>query len=111
MNVTLKRLLGAGVIMAVILGGLIPECGAANPLHKIGRGLKNIVIAPVEIPVGIVNWSKDRNPFVGLVIGPVAGAVNCVTRATAGVVEVITFPLPPYNQPLYERELGETIWE
>ncbi len=111
MSKPLKRLLGGGVIMAILLGGLVLEAGADNALHKIGRGFKNIVIAPVEIPTGIVTWSKDHNPFVSLVIGPVAGAVNCVTRATAGVVEIVTFPLPPYNQPLYERELGETIWE
>lgn len=111
MSKPLKRLLGGGVIMAILLGGLVLEAEAANPLHKIGRGFKNIVIAPVEIPAGILAWSKKHNPFVGLVIGPVAGAVNCVTRAAAGVVEIVTFPLPPYNQPLYERELGETIWE
>ncbi len=111
MNRTLKGLLVGGVIMAVLLGGLILEAGAASPLHKIGRGFKNIGIAPVEIPAGIVSYSKEHNPFVALIIGPVAGTVNCVTRATAGVIEIITFPLPPYNQPLYERELGETIWE
>ena len=111
MNTPLRRILGIGVVMVVLLGGLVSEAGAANVFHKAGRGFKNIVLAPVEILAGIVTYSKDHNPFIALVIGPVAGLVNCVTRATAGGVEIITSPLPPYNQPLYERELGETLWE
>ena len=97
--------------MVVLLGGLVSEAGAANVFHKAGRGLKNICLAPIEIPAGIATYSKDHNPFTALIVGPVAGLVNCATRAMAGVVEIIISPLPPYNQPLYDRELGETLWE
>ncbi|NOX97678.1 MAG: exosortase system-associated protein, TIGR04073 family [Nitrospirae bacterium] len=99
-----------GGLAAVIFATLAPEVQAANPFNKVGRGLGNIVIAPVEIPVSMVSEAK-KNPLLGLVIGPIIGAVNCVTRATAGIVELVTFPVPPYDQPLYEKDLGETVWE
>ena len=111
MKGSLGKVLATGIIVAILLGGLVSEARADNAAHKVGRGLKNVGIAPAEIPVAIVNWSADKNPFVGLVVGPVAGLVNCVTRITAGVVEIITFPVPPYDRPLYERELGETFWK
>lgn len=107
----MKRTLIGGMIIVVFLGILIPECGATNAFDKMKLGFKNLCLAPVEIPAGMVSYSKDHNPIVTLFIGGAAGIGNCLTRAAAGVVEIVTFPLPPYDQPLYERELGETVWE
>ena len=99
-----------GSLAAILFTALAPEVKAANPLNKIGRGLGNIIIAPAEIPVSMVSEGK-KNPFLGLLMGPVVGTVNCVTRVAGGVVELITFPVPPYDQPIYDKSLGETIWE
>ncbi len=98
-----------GSLAAILLATSAPEVQAANPLHKIGRGLGNIIIAPAEIPVSIVS-EGNKNPFLGLLMGPVVGTVNCVTRVAGGLVELITFPVPPYDQPIYDKNLGETIW-
>lgn len=99
-----------GGLIAVLFTALAPEVKAANPLYKFGRGLGNIIIAPVEVPMAMASEAK-KNPLLGLLTGPVAGVVNCVTRMTAGVVELITFPVPPYDRPLYDKSLGETVWE
>lgn len=99
-----------GALVATLFVPLAPEAKAASPVHKMGRGLRNIIIAPLEIPVSMVSEAK-KNPFLGLITGPVTGAINCVTRIVAGVVELITFPVPPYDQPLYDKALGETVWE
>jgi len=97
-------------LAAVLFTVLAPEVKAASPLNKLGRGLGNIIIAPLEIPVSMVSGAK-KNPFLGLIGGPITGAINCITRATAGVIELVTFPMPPYNQPIYDKSLGETVWE
>jgi len=98
-----------GGLAAVLFTVLAPQAKAADPLNKLGRGLGNIIIAPLEIPVSMINDAK-KNPLLGLIIGPITGAINCLTRATAGVIELVTFPVPPYNQPLYDKSLGETVW-
>ncbi len=101
----------ATVTLTVLLFTMAtPEASAGGPGDKLGRGLMNISVAPLEIPVSMVNEAK-KNPLFGLFFGPVIGAVNCVTRLGAGVVELITFAVPPYDQPIYDKELGETIWE
>jgi putative exosortase-associated protein (TIGR04073 family) len=80
----------------------------STPFHKLGRGLKNIVIAPLEIPWAMAETGKD-NPFAGITIGALEGVGNCITRMTAGVVESVLFPFPLYDRPMYDLSLGETI--
>ena len=97
------------LIIVLISVSFITESRADNMLHKAGRGLKNIIISPVEIPVSTAEWTKE-DPLHGLIVGLPTGFVNCVTRMTAGVIEFITSPFPPYDEPIYDNEFGETIW-
>lgn len=134
MNTPLRRILAVGVVVAVVLAGLVWQAGTAEagglkgeleetgaeklsykvkqpgPVHKFARGLKNIILAPVEVPAGIATYSKKNNPFITLFIGPLFGAGNSLTRAVAGVAEIISFPLPPYDRPFYDLELGQSLW-
>jgi putative exosortase-associated protein (TIGR04073 family) len=97
------------LIAALICVSFAAESNADNMLHKAGRGLKNVVISPVEVPVGVAEWSKE-DPLHGLTMGVASGVVNCLTRMTAGVIEFLTSPFPPYDEPVYDNDLGETIW-
>ncbi len=105
----------AAVTLAALLFTMItPEASADWPGDKAGRGVVNIFLSPAEIPVSIIKWTREKGPGTGLSIGLIAGIVNGVERMGAGAFELITFVVPPYDQPFYDYELGEsrkTIWE
>lgn len=78
-------------------------------LRKFGRGLANIVTAPVELVNQPLNYAyRTENQGVissltALVVGVPAGVGWLVYRAVTGVVDVVTFPAP-FFEPLIEPE-------
>jgi len=91
-----------------------PECGGTNaplpgtgPLARAGRGVVNIVISPLEIPATAARVSSEHNPFIGLFFGSMEGVGNGLMRFCAGVVELLTAPIPSSRLPLYSKKLGE----
>jgi len=121
----------AGIVVACVVWALlaIPAATAESaapaepeqarpevvrPAHHVGffgrllNGGKNIILAPLDIPVTIVrHTSEGENPIVGLFTGAAEGVVNGAVRAVAGITEVVTSPIPMKRYPLYERDLGE----
>ena len=100
--------------LGLVLVGLltaIPASAYANPLESLGRGILNIIKAPAEIPIAVVNGSKDVNPFYGILVGPFAGVARGATRAIAGVVEIVAAPIPGSDEPMYDYPLGTSVFE
>ena len=61
--------------------------------HKLGRGLTNIVTAPIEAGNTIEYEIEKYDLFRGLSFGAVKGLVNLFGRLFVGAYEVLTFPI------------------
>jgi putative exosortase-associated protein (TIGR04073 family) len=80
------------------------EDSSATPLNKLGRGAVNIASCITEVPFEMVKVSQEKDPLVGCTLGLAQGFFNAVMRGFTGFIDVITFPIPPYNRPLMEPE-------
>jgi len=75
---------------------------------KLGRGIGNIILSPIEIPVTSFNVSAETDVSVGLTVGIIAGAAAGAERAVAGAVDIVTFLFPPYDRPIITFSLGKS---
>ena len=78
--------------------------GCAGPESKLGRGVSNTleVTRMGEMRRAVEQTAIFESPSAGYTVGVVRGIDRTVERTALGVVEVATFPLPPY-QPLFTR--------
>lgn len=87
---------------------------AAVPIMKIGRGVTNILVSPADIPMTVVRRWNEADSVGGcvsaVVVGTGEGVCNAVVRIGAGVAEILSFPLYRQTEPLYERDLGESVF-
>jgi len=92
---------------------------ADNPTQKFGRGVANIVTAPVEIAKQVdQEWKKSsenkKNTGIGVVKGFVKGLAFTVGRFSSGLWDVVTFPFQtpkdyePLMKPDYVLQKEET---
>jgi putative exosortase-associated protein (TIGR04073 family) len=79
-----------------------------GPMTKMGRGIKNIAIAILDVPATIGRAAHEDSVWYALLLGPFEGIGNGFTRAVAGFLEVVSSPFPRYDRPLYDRRLGES---
>jgi putative exosortase-associated protein (TIGR04073 family) len=79
-----------------------------GPLARLGRGLKDVLISPFELPATIRRVAVEKDPFTGLWAGGLEGIGNGLSRLTAGLVEIASSPIPSTTMPLYTKKLGET---
>jgi putative exosortase-associated protein (TIGR04073 family) len=70
---------------------------------KLGAGFANVVLGPAELPKNVINTTNEGNLALGLTAGVLKGVLHMLGRAMAGVVDVMTFPLPtePLTTPQY----------
>jgi len=66
---------------------------------KMGSGVINVTTAWVELPKEITDVSERHNILAGWTVGLGRGMVLGLVRGTAGVIDVATFGVPPYNKP------------
>lgn len=76
--------------------------------RKVGRGLSNILLSPVEVPASIYGNISDRGVW-GVLVGPFDGALTGVERIGAGALDFVTSPVP---WPLEGMEpASEPVWD
>ena len=63
-------------------------------LHKLGRGIANILTGWMEIPKEIAEAWRETDPFTGFIVGSIKGIGYTVVRIVAGFYEILTFPMP-----------------
>ena len=85
-----------------------PEGPQSNIFTKFFRGVGNIIMAPIEIPVTIFNVTADCDISIGVSAGTIAGAAAGAERAACGALDIATFLFPPYDRPLVTFELGKS---
>jgi putative exosortase-associated protein (TIGR04073 family) len=108
-----QRLRTIGFVALLILAAGAPA-EALGPvrsdvpvLRKLGRGLSNTVLSIAEVPFRMGSVGRHEGPFAGVTLGLLSGVGNALVRTAAGVIEVMTFPLPLPRRdyaPLVEPE-------
>jgi len=112
------------VAAVVIFLGLVcssPVHAESTPARKLGRGIVNIVTAPLEIPKQTrLYWKqgakKTPHIIVWIISGIGRGCVDTVRRVGSGVWDVVTFPvdIPHHYEPLvtpdYVFQGCENLW-
>jgi len=73
--------------------------GCAGPEAKLGRGVSNAleVTRMGEMRRHVEQTAIFESPSAGYTVGFVRGFNHTVARTGMGVVEIVTFPLPPYK--------------
>ena len=106
---TMRRsaLIVAVLVIAIAFTSL-PQAKADGPFKKLGRGLLNIIVSPLEIPMSVSKTNDQHDPIWAVTVGAANGLGACIERAGAGVVQVATFLVPRYDKPVLSRKLGET---
>lgn len=105
--------------IVLLLSGLVwsagmPRAFAQDPIHKMGRGLMNVLTGWLEVPKRIHVGTQAGNPLMGVGQGLVEGVKLTVLRAGVGIYEAVTFPLPypkAFASPYERMELSDYAWE
>ena len=112
----MKRHLGVCGLWTLV-GLLIctaPCAWAQDPIHKMGRGVVNVLTGWIELPKQLHLGSQEPNPVTGLGWGLVKGVGLTVLRGGVGIYEALTFPLPypkGFASPYEQMELSDYAWE
>lgn len=93
-----------------------PKGYVPGMVAKAGVGIGNVVLSPVEIPAAWYGYTRDRGVF-GFVAGPFEGVVTTIERAAAGLIDVVTAPVPwpvedmqPLSLPVLDRNPWAGSW-
>ena len=82
-------------------------------LHKLGRGVVNVLTGWLEIPYYMAEEWKRTDPFTGIVVGGIKGIAWGWARTCTGFFDIVSFPfpIPKDYEPLMEPEfLLPEIW-
>ena len=108
---------GRAARAALVIVGVSLWCAPAwaqDPIHKMGRGVVNVLTGWIELPKQVHQGTQENNPVVGAGSGLFKGLWLTVLRTGVGIYEALTFPLPyPKGYAsLYEQmELNDYAWE
>ncbi|HTA95052.1 MAG TPA: exosortase system-associated protein, TIGR04073 family [Verrucomicrobiae bacterium] len=81
-----------------VLAGLFTS-GCAGPEEKLGRGMRNSfeIVRMGEMRRTIEQTSIFDSPEIGSTTGVIRGFDRSMARTGLGLVEIATFPIPPYD--------------
>ena len=108
-----RRLARTIAVAGLLLAGAVPAW-AQDPIHKMGRGVVNVLTGWLELPKQIHLGSQDENPVTGLGRGLLKGAGLTILRGGVGIYEALTFPIPypkDFASPYEQMELNDYAWE
>ena len=72
----------------------------------ITNGVKNVVLAPLDIPLTMRRVAAAKGLLAGHIGGPSEGHGNGIDRIVGGTTEAIAAPIPGVRAPTYRRRLG-----
>lgn len=98
------------VCILCISSGVRAECvqQPVNAPHAFSRGVANVLTCWLEIPRGIV-YENARIPLVGMVVGPIKGAVLTTARVCAGTLDIVAMGLT--REGLHSPMFPEYVWD
>ena len=93
----MKRTTIVIAVLCVLIVSAVPRVYAADRfesmLSKLGRGMTNIVTGVLELPFAIDTEIDETGFYRGIPFGILKGLVRSIVRMSAGVYEVISFPI------------------
>lgn len=92
----MKKALAAVFAAAVVIAATAPV--SADPLDKLARGAINTATGWIEIPKVMYEDCVNENILFGLTFGLFHGAATGIYRTGAGLIDIVTFPLKPYDE-------------
>ncbi len=107
-RVTCAAAVAAGLLM------IAPSAWAQDPIHKMGRGMVNILTSWIEVPKQLDRGRREDNPLAGLSSGILKGVGLTLLRVGVGAYEIVTFPVPypkDFASPYEQMELRDYAWE
>ena len=102
-----------GLLLALVLVGG-SRAWAQDPIHKVGRGLVNVLTGWIEVPKQLHLGAQGENPLTGVGHGLLKGISLTVLRLGTGIFETLTFPVPypkDFASPYEQMELNDYAWE
>jgi putative exosortase-associated protein (TIGR04073 family) len=90
------------LLFSVVGFGLLLT-GCAGPEQKFGRGLANVteIVRLGELSRSMEQTAIYNGPEVAYTTGFVHGFNRTIGRTLTGAFEVVTAPIPPYDEPLF----------
>ena len=111
----MKKIIVACVGVSIVC--VTSAFAATNPVQKLGRGIVNVVTAPVEIPKEIrAHWIKGSEKTYHIIVwifcGTVKGVVMTGARIGSGSWDIATAPIniPQDYAPLLKPEYVFDYW-
>ena len=108
------RVAGFVVLIMAVMAVRSPLVLAQDPIHKMGRGIANVLTSWIEIPKNLHLGTQEENPLLGAGWGLVKGSGLAVTRVAVGAYETASFFVPypkGYASPYEALELPDYAWE
>jgi putative exosortase-associated protein (TIGR04073 family) len=102
------------VTVLVVCASFAPSVSAQDPIHKMGRGLTNVLTGWIEVPKQIHVGSQEQNPVTGVGRGLFRGTSLTLLRTGIGLFEAVTFPVAypsGFGSPYEPMELHDYAWE
>lgn len=75
-----------------------------SPATKGANGFINATTAWSDLPAEVAETTANDNILSGITFGAGRGLASGVTRTAAGIVDMLTFAIPPYDSPLADTE-------
>lgn len=101
------------VVVGIVMGSTTPVF-AQDPIHKLGRGVSNVLTCWVELPKNFSLGMQEDNPVLGIGGGVLKGTGLMFTRLAVGMYEAVSFFVPfpkEYASPYEGMELSDYAWE
>jgi len=83
----------AGIVLTIVMF-VSMNVQAGNPARKLGRGICNVGLGPLEILMKGYDVNREEGGFAAVTYGIFLGIGYCVAREVIGVTEVVTFLMP-----------------
>ncbi len=76
--------------------------GVDSPVNKMGQGAINALTSWVDVPSKITEQTHEHNIIAGCTLGLGEGLAVGLARVGSGFVDMATFSMSPYDEPLME---------
>lgn len=113
MMVRRVRVVSVGIAAVIVLSSAAPAW-AQDPIHKMGRGVVNVLTGWIEIPKRVHLGAQQDNAVVGVGRGLLDGAGMGLLRVGVGLFEAVTFPIEypkDFASPYEQMHVNDYAWE